>query len=177
MRNKKGIQFIVVGLSLYIGWLLTYQFYVKPHTILDYRLNSKIVEDAVDLLNIFGVQSYLEIESDHVLLLKDSSYQNAGVWVGDNCNGFKLFSIFSIFLLAYPGKWLTKIWYIPLGLLVIHWANVIRVAALFQISDHYPDWLNFNHLYTFTAFVYIIIFALWIIWIRKYGVKLKDENQ
>jgi exosortase family protein XrtF len=176
MRSKKSIQFIIIGIGLYLVWLLAYQFLIKPYTILDYQLNALIVENAVDLLDIFGIQSYLEIESDHVLLLKDSEYQNAGVWVGDNCNGFKLFSIFSIFLLAYPGNWKSKIWYIPLGLLIIHWANVIRVAALFVISDHYPEYLNFNHLYTFTAFVYIVIFVLWIVWIRRFGIKLNNES-
>jgi hypothetical protein len=54
----------------------------------------------------------VEIESDHVILMLDHT-TNTGVWVGDECNGFKLFSIFSIFVIAFPGSWKTKAWFIP----------------------------------------------------------------
>ena len=170
---KKSYVFVLVGVSLYILWLLLYQYVIKAYTLWDYYLNYNIVEISNALLNFFGIPSYIDVESDHVLLLKDSGY-NAGVWVGDNCNGFKLFSIFSIFLIAYPGSRKSKIWYIPFGLVIIHLANIIRVMALFIIGDHYPEWLDFNHLYTFTAFVYGVIFLLWLFWIKRFGYKLQQ---
>ncbi len=170
---KKSYVFVGVGVSLYVLWLILYQYVIKASTTWDFWLNYNIVEVSNYLLNFFGIDSYIDIESNHVMLLKDSGY-NSGVWVGDNCNGFKLFSIFSIFLIAYPGSWKSKIWFIPLGIIIIHLANIIRVIALFIIGDHYPEWLDFNHLYTFTAFVYSVIFVLWIIWIRKFGFKIEQ---
>ncbi|MFK8046610.1 MAG: exosortase X [Crocinitomicaceae bacterium] len=174
--ESKAFRFILLAVTLYIVWLLVYQFCIKVYTNADYALNYNIVSIANSILNVFGVTSYIDIDTSHVLLLKESDYKNAGVWVGDNCNGFKLFSIFSIFLIAFPGNWKSKLWYIPLGIAIVHLANVIRVIALFIISDTHPEWLDFNHLYTFTAFVYLVLFGLWIVWIKQYGEKLKDEQ-
>lgn len=174
--KKKSLRFIIVGVFLYLLWLVLYQFYIKTHTTYDFWLNYNIVSISNDILHMMNIPSYIDVESEHVMLLMDSAYKNAGVWVGDNCNGFKLFSIFSIFIIAFPGSWVSKLWYIPLGLVVIHLANVVRIIALFIISDHHPEWLDFNHLYTFTAFVYGVIFLLWIIWVRGYGDKLQNEK-
>lgn len=174
--GQKSLQFVITGVVLYVIWLLIYQFYIKTYTNFDFALNYNIVSISNEILNFLNVQSYIDVESEHVLLLKDSAFRNAGVWVGDNCNGYKLFSIFAIFIIAFPGSKLSKLWYIPFGILVIHLANVFRIIALFIISDYHPEWLDFNHLYTFTAFVYGVIFLLWIIWVKKYGDKLKVEQ-
>lgn len=172
---KRNYVFVGVGVTLYLIWLIVYQYVIKIYTVWDFELNYNIVEISNFWLNSFGIPSYIDVESDHIMLLKDTGY-NAGVWVGDNCNGFKLFSIFSIFLLAYPGSSWSKLWYIPLGIILIHLANIVRIMALFIISDHHPEWLDFNHLYTFTAFVYGVIFLLWIVWIKRYGTKLNNES-
>lgn len=176
LYSKKKLQFFILGPVLYILWLLAYQYLIKVYTNWDFELNFNIVNISNFILNSFDVNSYIDVESDHVMLLKDASI-NAGVWVGDNCNGFKLFSIFSIFLIAFPGSILSKLWYIPLGIVIIHFANIVRIISLFIISEHHPEWLDFNHLYTFTAFVYGVIFLLWIIWIKKYGLKIIDETK
>ncbi|MFK8037028.1 MAG: exosortase X [Crocinitomicaceae bacterium] len=171
---KRSYIFVGVGIALYLIWLVLYQYVIKVKTDWDFWLNYNIVDISNFILNSVGFSSYIDIESDHVKLIKDAGY-NAGVWVGDNCNGFKLFSIFSIFLIAFPGSTRSKFWYIPLGIIVIHLANVVRIIALFIISDYHPEWLDFNHLYTFTAFVYGVIFILWLVWIKKYGTKLNNE--
>jgi exosortase family protein XrtF len=162
------VRFLVIGALLYFLWLLLYYFFIKVYTDWDYYLDFSIVYFAQQLLDVFGYVTMIEIESDHVILMLDHT-TNTGVWVGDECNGFKLFSIFAIFIIAFPGSWKTKAWFIPLGLLLIHIANIIRVCALLLIYEQYPTSLDFNHLYTFTIFVYSIIFLLWWWWAKKYG--------
>ncbi|MGV6860149.1 MAG: exosortase X [Putridiphycobacter sp.] len=170
-KHKKIIQFIVVGGGLYLLWTLFYNIYVKEQTDWDYYLNDNISNLTIFLLELFGYDSMKEIDSDHVIVsLVNSNHR--GVWVGDNCNGFKLFSIFSIFMLAFPANWKSKVWFIPLGIIIVHLANVIRIAALVLINDANPALLDFNHDYTFTIFVYAIIFGLWFWWLKKYSQKL-----
>ncbi|MBK7129849.1 MAG: archaeosortase/exosortase family protein [Crocinitomicaceae bacterium] len=152
----------------YLIWLMIYYLYIKTHTNWDYYLDYSIVYLSQSLFDLLGIATTIEIESDHVILLMDGVV-NTGVWVGDECNGFKLFSIFTIFILAYPGNWKTKAWYIPVGILLIHFANIIRVMALLAIYEKWPEFLDFNHNYTFTIFVYSIIFILWIRWAKKHG--------
>jgi len=161
-------RFLILGGILYGAWLLIYYLLIKPYTNWDYYLDLSIVYLSHEILSWFGVGTVIEIESDHVILLMENA-TNSGVWVGDECNGFKLFSIFSIFILAFPGSWKIKLWFIPMGLLFIHMANIIRVMALLLIYDSFPSALDFNHLYTFTIFVYSIIFLLWWWWAKTYG--------
>ncbi len=168
---KSGkIKFVLLGGGLYLLWLLVYHLVIKEYTTWDYWLNYSIVYFSNQLFSLFGVETFIEVESNHVLLMKELS-MHGGVWVGDNCNGFKLFSIFSIFILAFPGNIISKIWYIPVGLVIIHFANITRVMALLLINDYNPAYLDFNHNYTFTIFVYGIIFLLWLFWIKRYGLK------
>ncbi|WP_066755422.1 exosortase X [Crocinitomix algicola] len=160
-------RFLIIAASLYTLWLLAYYLLIKPYTDWDYWISYSIVYLSREAFSIFDVITHIDIESDHVVLILDGG-NNKGIWVGHECNGFKLFSIFSIFILAFPGKWLKKLWYIPMGLIIIHAANVLRIMILVLINNYYPKYLDFNHLYTFTIFVYSVIFALWYFWAKKY---------
>jgi exosortase family protein XrtF len=118
--------------------------------------------------------------------LQDQDYQvlgidgSNGVWVGSNCNAITLFSLFSVFIFAYPGAQKNKIWFIPVGILVIHFLNLLRVTALVVIDKFAPNYLDFNHTYTFTFLIYAVIFSLWMIWVNKFSkhgiAQVKNED-
>jgi exosortase family protein XrtF len=168
IRKNKIIQFLLVAGALYTAWLLLYFLLIKTQTNWDYNLNYNIVEIAKAFFSLFGTETSIDIESDHVVLfLEAGNYR--GIWVGDECNGFKLFSIFTIFIVAFPGKIKNKLWFIPIGLVIIHFVNVLRIMALVMINNYYPKYLDFNHLYTFTILVYATIFVLWYVWAKKYS--------
>jgi exosortase/archaeosortase family protein len=78
-----------------------------------------------------------------------------------------LFALFSGFIISFPANWKEKLWFIPLGLLIIYISNLFRIVLLVLIKIHFPGSLNFNHKYTFTVLVYGIIFLLWMIWVNK----------
>lgn len=170
IRENKLVQFTLVGGVVYVIWLLSYYIVIKEYTNWDYYLNYNIADLSILFFDVFNVEAAMEIDSDHVIVSFPSS-NHRGVWVGDNCNGFKLFSIFSIFLIAYPSNWKSKLWFIPLGILIVHLANILRIMALVIINDTNPRYLDFNHDYTFTIFVYSIIFGLWYWWLKRFSVK------
>ena len=91
----------------------------------------------------------------------------AAVVVGPPCNGLILYALFGGFVVAFPGPWQRKLWYIPLGIAIIWGLNVLRVAAL-AINHHYAHAsVDFNHHYTFTFVVYAFIFGLWMLWAQR----------
>ena len=57
-----------------------------------------------------------------------------------------------------------KLGFIPLGILILHGANIGRVVVLARIQATSPEWLEFNHDYTFTVLIYGLVFALWYLW-------------
>lgn len=158
----------------YVLWLLIYYLLIKEYTNWDHALNYNIVYLSQKLMSFFGFGSFIELESDHVLLIMTEG-QLRPILLGDECNGFKLFSIFSIFILAFPGSWKTKLWFIPLGIVIVHLANIIRVCALLYINNYHHEYMDFNHLYTFTIFVYGIIFLLWYWFAKKYGAHVSKD--
>lgn len=165
-KKNKIVRFLAIASALYLVWLLLYFLVIQVYTSWDFYLNDNIAQISHQLFALIGKTTEVVFESDHVVLYLNEG-SNRGIWIGDECNGFKLFSIFTIFIIAFPGSWKKKLWFIPLGLIAIHLANVIRVMALLLINNYYPQYLDFNHLYTFTIFVYLIIFIFWYIWAKK----------
>lgn len=168
------VRFLLISSLSYCAWLILYYFVIKEETNWDYYLDYNLASISNELFNFFGSQTTIDVESDMVVLILQDANGIGMVWIGDQCNGFKLFSIFAIFILAFPGSWKAKLWFIPLGIIIIHAANIVRVISLLQIDFYYPTFLDFNHLYTFTIFVYSIIFVLWLWWAKKFGNVNKD---
>lgn len=92
-----------------------------------------------------------------------------GLVVGAPCDGFILFILFFVFVIAYPGPIKHKLWFIPVGIASIHLINVIRLISLALIVNSSPESLNFHHDYTFTILVYLFVFFLWYIWVNKFA--------
>jgi exosortase family protein XrtF len=171
LPSKKWLNFIGIACLLYLSWIIIYDRYIQPHTFLDEFVIIKIIALAKSFLEFFGYKTFIA-DSDFGAVRVLGIDGSDGLWVGDNCNGVKLFGLFSIFILVFPSKIKHKLWFIPMGILLIHLINAIRVAALCIIVYKSPQLLNFNHTYTFTFIVYALIFLLWIWFINRFS-KLK----
>ncbi len=91
--------------------------------------------------------------------------------VYEGCNGLNTMIVFSAFLFAFGPISRQMVWFIPLGLALIHLANLVRITLLFLIAEHYPDAMYFVHKFLFTAFLYVVIFVLWLWWIRRFAMR------
>jgi exosortase/archaeosortase family protein len=96
-----------------------------------------------------------------------------GVWIGEPCNGIKIFGLFTIFILSFNGDIKRKIIFIPFGVAVLHFLNILRIALLTYISATNPYILDFNHNITFQLIIYIAMLGLWYLWITKFSIKNK----
>lgn len=165
--KKPSLRFILVGSISYLGLFLLYEFYLNPHTFLDEQIINNLViitEKALKSL------SYATIEySNGALQNRVGVTGSTGLFIGEPCNGFSLFILFLAFIVAFPGPVKHKIWFIPVGILLIHLINALRVIGLVLIVNKNPQWLSFNHDYTFTILVYSFVFLLWWIWINKFS--------
>lgn len=164
-------RFILVASILYFVLFLIYQFVVKRNTFYDQQFIGLIIRSADWVLKGLGYKTFTVLQDhDFQVVGIDGS---SGVWVGSNCNAITLFALFSVFILAYPGHQISKLWYIPIGILAIHVLNIFRVVALAILALKAPDSLQFNHTYTFTILVYAFIFVLWVIWVNKFASRTK----
>jgi len=176
IKQNAFVRFILIAGALYLVLFLIYQFIVKKYTYYDQDFIGGIIRAANVILKLMGYKTYTILQDiDFQVIGIDGSN---GVWIGSNCNAITLFTLFSVFIIAYPGYQKGKLWYIPAGILCIHILNILRVVALVLIAYYLPPgYLTFNHTYTFTFIVYAFIFLLWMIWINKFSNKKSVEQK
>ncbi len=173
-KSNTFVRFVIVSGALYLILYLIYQFVVKKYTFYDQKFIGLIIESAEFILKKSGYSTFKVLQDrDFQVVGIDGSN---GVWVGSNCNAITLFALFAVFIVAYPGSQKNKIWYVPLGIFLIHFVNVLRVVCLALIANYNPYYLDFNHTYTFTFIVYAFIFVLWSIWINKFASKVETKS-
>lgn len=90
--------------------------------------------------------------------------------VYEGCNGINTAIIFCAFLFAFGPYRKELAWFLPLGILIIHLSNLLRIILLFFVARFSPQYMYFIHKYFFTASLYVVIFVLWFWWIKKFGL-------
>lgn len=162
------VKFLALGFLLYISWLALYEWVIHPYGKIDRFVINNTIEIAMGTLDFLGYQ----VERTGTKMM--GVVGTPGLFIGDSCNGLALFALFSIFIIAFPGKIKAKLWFVPLGIVSIHLLNVLRILALSIIQTYSYEWTEFNHTYTFTILIYGYIFYLWLLWVNKYsGLKFK----
>lgn len=157
-------RFLLVAAGLYVLWLVIYEGFVAPDKRVDAWLSVEVARQAVGLLQLLGFGASIPVGSQ--MMYMDGQ---PAVIVGTACDGLALYALFAGFVVAYPGPWRVRLWFIPLGIAGLFLLNVSRVAAL-ALNHHYAHRsVDFNHHYTFTFVVYGVICGLWAWWVRQYG--------
>ncbi len=174
--NDPFLRFLTVAGTLYLSWYLVYEVWLHPWKQLDLLVINNLIWIASGFLRILGYD-LIPPPPDASDIRTIGIDGTPGLWVGDPCNGLTLFALFAIFVIAYPGPIKKKLWYIPLGLLAIHFLNALRVMALTIIVNVDYAYLDFNHSYTFTVIVYGFVFLLWYVWAdRLSGFRMRRVN-
>ncbi len=156
--------FFVKGFLLFILWELFYEGWFINTNWVNKTLIHHLVRVNKWLLDFFG---YTTFNYEDIIGI-DGSH---GVFIGDPCNGLSLFALFTGFIVAFSGKIKYKIPFIAMGIVVIHGLNIVRIFGLTLMAKFSPQTLDFNHKYTFTFFVYGVIFLMWMWWVKKFAKK------
>jgi len=166
IKNNSALFFIIKAIGLYLLWYLLYELWLEKQGKLDMLAINNLVFLSSNFLNLIGytVTENLVTETIHRTINIEGALP---LWIGNPCDGLELFALFTGFIVAYPGEIIKKIIYIPFGLISIHLLNVLRIVGLALTLYYKPEYLDFNHTYTFTILVYSYVFILWMIWTNK----------
>lgn len=167
------LRFGLLAAGLYLLWFFGYEQLLAPDGRLDEALSINITTVSAGMLRLLGFAATADGQEPHLLLMAD----RPAVYVGNPCNGMVLYALFTGFVLAFPGAWRRKLWFIPVGVLAIYLVNVLRVAALALNQHYWHHTVDFNHHYTFTFVVYGCIFLLWMLWVRGLAQRPKAEPE
>ena len=154
-KDKKYTSAIDVGLFillifsfhfLYLGWSATNFFPIN-------NLISRLFDSASTLLfnqscwvleHIFNVNI---ITHEHVIGVMNCNDTYSFINVAPECTSLKQWLHWLFLMLIFPGPWKHKLWYIPLGLVIIEWINVVRVVGITLCMIPFPSHFDFFHDY------------------------------
>ena len=97
--------------------------------------------------------------------------------INTGCSGFKQFLQALFLYLIYPGRMKHKFWFIPLAMVLMHVANIIRLTGVGITMYWRPEWFDFSHDYIFRFTFYLILFLMWIWWEEHYRLGRKSKEK
>jgi exosortase family protein XrtF len=155
----KFLGIYLVGNLVYGAWIT--HWHPKPDP-----MTSWVTEQCADILNLAGWNVTAEDQSTKATTNIASEEQGI-LAVYEGCNGLNVMIVFLAFLLAFGPYQKKMLWFIPLGLAVIHFSNLMRIVLLAVVVVYFPNYMYFTHKYLFTAFIYLFVFLLWVWWVAQ----------
>lgn len=174
---RPTILFLVKFVGIYLVGNLLYGLFITSFEPKPDPVTHVVSEQTAFVLNVCGY--HVVAEDDERKPTTDINYLGrTRLSVFEGCNGINTMIIFVAFLLAFGPISKNLLWFIPTGLLIIHLMNLVRITLLFFVSEYLPNAMYFTHKYFFTAILYVVIFVLWVWWVKRYsGLNAKHEKK
>jgi exosortase family protein XrtF len=160
-RRKRLLTFAAKGLAVYAAWYVIYDLWLLPDGRLDAWLSRLMAQASGGVLAGLG---FAAEAAGRTVKMPGVS----GIRVIDGCNGLATLGLFAGFVVAFPGTWRRRALFLPLGALVIAIANVGRLVVMVLLQRYWPAAFQPMHSFGLTAFFYVLVFALWMLWMN-YG--------
>ena len=180
--DKKAIKFIIALFVLYIlfsqGNLFMnsvmspggkfYNAYIAEHFDYIQGLKTALIIPAVWIIKLFGFYAiYNEMD---VMVVSGPLLR-----INYSCLGLGVMSFLAAFVLSFPASWKSTFKMLIIGLISIYVLNILRIAGLGILFGTFQSQRNYfeYHHEIFNVIVYIIIFIMLYIWIKK-NTKIKN---
>jgi exosortase/archaeosortase family protein len=132
------------------------------HSVRLFLVRNLFAETTYILKNILNITIFTEPQ---IIITKNG----VRLLLGESAAGLKQMCQFIVLILFFSGSWKNKLWYIPLGIIILHLTNIFRIICLVIIAMHWPLQIQYAHDNWLRIFYYVVIFILWLLWIEKIG--------
>ena len=173
---EKGKYGFIVDITLFIAityvFHMVFRYYASEIMSIPFILASgNWLADAVYGVSLWINQNIIGMEI--VTRPGNQMWFKNGHWiyVNSSCSGLKQFYQVLILFVLFPGPWKHKLWFIPFGFLVMFATNVFRIVVLSLIMAWRPEYWDFSHTWILRPFFYVVLFALWVLWVEKFRKK------
>ncbi len=175
LKSLKGIfLFIIITLIIHYSfryWANPLHFYPFAEQVQQLRqlLADIAFQHTTAVLHFLG---FTFTEQNNTLTYADGSW----LAINKSCSGFKQLLQALLLFVLYPGKLKHKLWFIPMALLLMHIANIIRLTGVSITLFYYGHLWEFSHDYVFRFVFYLILFLLWVWWEEQFNNKGKKNR-
>ncbi|MGB0178200.1 MAG: exosortase family protein XrtF [Owenweeksia sp.] len=186
---KPTLIFLVKFFAVYGILSLLYGWYIGSYDRADPPVTDPVTQlvtvNCTQTAGIFGYEWKI-IENDHLNWERhkeqtfDSVYLNNkyAISVEEGCNGINIMILFLAFVVAFGGKLLNMIIFIPAGILFIHLFNIGRLLLLSLLNVEWDGQaFHFFHKYGFTAVIYVSVLILWYLWVSHFSGRTSKSKK
>lgn len=183
-KNRNTINvglFILLIISfhfLYLGWqaLDYWPFGKTVAKLMVWSVNMVYNQSCYVLDRVLHI-NITTISSIRLIAAINTDGDLARVVVAPECASLKQWMHWLFLMILFPGSWKHKLWYIPAGLVIIEWTNVIRICGILLMQIPFPNSFHIAHDYIFKVFFYLVIFLMWVLWVEKfYNPTIKSKQ-
>ena len=165
---------------LYLGWQALGYWPVGKWVdqLMLWSVNLAYSQSCWMLDHIFNID-LTTISADRLIATPNSEGGWARVIVAPECASLKQWMHWIFLMVLFPGPWKHKLWYIPAGLVIIEWTNVVRICGILMMQIPWPNSFHIAHDYIFKVFFYLVIFLMWVLWVEKFynpSIKVKQHE-
>lgn len=172
--SKKKNYWLRFLISIVIAFILIYVFYsiLRKYEIIDtWYIN--ILNKFATLL-LIGSKFITELFGFEVVTYGKTikiidGFKASGIYLDRGCMGRNVMLGYAALIAVFPGKLVHKLWYIPMGLSVITFVNMLRISGLAITAYCCPQYSDVNHYVVFKIVAWIVIFILWLIWFNRFS--------
>lgn len=165
--NRKFLLFCVqLGLLflLYYGWFKpnawTIPFVGTYYSHFIHYTLKLVMEPSAWFLRVLGYEA--EIVDLREIHVASRSFRFIML---NPCLGTDMMFAFAALILAYPGKWINRAWFLPMGYVFIELINIVRVIALSLVWLNYGTGGPIDHhdMFNFVSVVFVLfVFWFWV---------------
>jgi exosortase family protein XrtF len=168
---KPALLFLARFVAIYLLGNIVYGVYIESQGNSPDHITKEVTYEVSGLLQILGFNaSTIPNPNGPTMLLKEDDRIVVSTFEG--CNGVNVAIVFIAFLVAFGGPFKKALWFVPLGVLLIHLLNLIRISLLYYSALYATEYFYYFHKFVFTAILYVLVFGLWAYWVVKvYGTK------
>lgn len=146
--------------ALFTGWLLVYNYWLKPLGIPDTQLTAIVTWGTERLLSIFYTDIHSQASSIYI-------HGSRVINIASPCNGLELIALYIGILICMPGNWKKLLIYSVTGILSITFLNMVRCTLLAWMYYRHMDLADFAHHYAFKLAIYAFVFFGWYLYSRN----------
>jgi exosortase/archaeosortase family protein len=171
LQVRNVLLFMIITISIHLLWRFwAHTFNYAPVSLFMYQamdaMASWVFRQSIWIINhILCIQN--TVEQGQIIWLRNG----CGIQITASCSGLKPILQFVLLFLIFPGSWKKKAWFIPLGVIIVHITNLVRVCGMAVAGALVPNHLQFIHDNILKAMFYVVIFGLWWFWVEKINSK------
>ena len=169
-KNKEVVSFLLkltVLCGIYFWWfapnvwqlpvISTYYGYFIHYTL------KFLIEPSVAILNFMGYGAVIvNLREIDMFDLEFNAH------IKNFCLGVDMMFALTALIVSFPGKWIDRVWFIPLGLLGIHIINIARIVGLCLALVHWGHGGFVDHHDLFNLFAVGFIFLMFVVWVNRH---------